>query len=309
MRHESKLYDDTEEVIRAIEELERSNSSMNSLPYRTLRDILIDRGIIGPANGAAVDSRARAIGSAAVMVGSRARAIGSAAVMVGSRARSPARGAVAVSGPRSPRSPRSSPSEILNALSAQPISLEDFHMREREMASAIHRESLNANRVIEESARYREERRIINRRIEELTREINNIDRIILGLINPSRKTPRNKSLHDLYALERLQKEEELMHLQDQLQEINKNIKSILRKYEDKRSLVDIVSIRNGGTRTRTRTRTKKRKWSLKYKRSIDCKHPKGFSQRQHCTGDSVPRKPPGLRHSGLRKSLRRVRI
>lgn len=24
-------------------------------------------------------------------------------------------------------------------------------------------------------------------------------------------------------------------------------------------------------------------KWSLKYKRSINCKHPKGFSQRQHC--------------------------
>ena len=34
---------------------------------------------------------------------------------------------------------------------------------------------------------------------------------------------------------------------------------------------------------TRTRTRTRKHKWSLKYKRSIDCKHPKGFSQRQHC--------------------------
>jgi uncharacterized ubiquitin-like protein YukD len=33
----------------------------------------------------------------------------------------------------------------------------------------------------------------------------------------------------------------------------------------------------------RTRTRTRKHKWSLKYKRSIDCKHPKGFSQRQHC--------------------------
>ena len=26
-----------------------------------------------------------------------------------------------------------------------------------------------------------------------------------------------------------------------------------------------------------------KHKWSLKYKRSINCKHPKGFSQRQHC--------------------------
>ncbi len=27
----------------------------------------------------------------------------------------------------------------------------------------------------------------------------------------------------------------------------------------------------------------RKHKWSLKYKRSIDCKHPKGFSQKQHC--------------------------
>lgn len=24
-------------------------------------------------------------------------------------------------------------------------------------------------------------------------------------------------------------------------------------------------------------------KWSLKYKRSIDCNHPRGFSQKQHC--------------------------
>jgi hypothetical protein len=24
-------------------------------------------------------------------------------------------------------------------------------------------------------------------------------------------------------------------------------------------------------------------KWSLKYKNSIDCNHPKGFSQKQHC--------------------------
>ena len=26
-------------------------------------------------------------------------------------------------------------------------------------------------------------------------------------------------------------------------------------------------------------------KWSAKYKRSIDCKNPKGFSQRAHCQG------------------------
>ena len=25
------------------------------------------------------------------------------------------------------------------------------------------------------------------------------------------------------------------------------------------------------------------RKWSLKYKRSINCKNPKGFSQKQYC--------------------------
>ena len=27
----------------------------------------------------------------------------------------------------------------------------------------------------------------------------------------------------------------------------------------------------------------KPRKWSMKYKRSINCKRPRGFSQRQHC--------------------------
>ena len=24
-------------------------------------------------------------------------------------------------------------------------------------------------------------------------------------------------------------------------------------------------------------------KWSMKYKKSINCRHPKGFSQKQHC--------------------------
>ena len=27
----------------------------------------------------------------------------------------------------------------------------------------------------------------------------------------------------------------------------------------------------------------KKRKWSMKYKKSINCNMPRGFSQRQHC--------------------------
>ena len=28
---------------------------------------------------------------------------------------------------------------------------------------------------------------------------------------------------------------------------------------------------------------TKKRRWSMKYKRSINCNRPKGFSQKQYC--------------------------
>jgi len=36
-------------------------------------------------------------------------------------------------------------------------------------------------------------------------------------------------------------------------------------------------------TRRNTKTKTKGGKWSIKYKKSINCSRPKGFSQRQHC--------------------------
>ena len=42
----------------------------------------------------------------------------------------------------------------------------------------------------------------------------------------------------------------------------------------------------SGGMRKRTAKRRKTRymkKWSMKYKKRIDCKRPKGFSQKQHC--------------------------
>jgi hypothetical protein len=29
----------------------------------------------------------------------------------------------------------------------------------------------------------------------------------------------------------------------------------------------------------------KSKKWSTKYKKSINCKNPKGFSQKAHCAG------------------------
>ena len=47
----------------------------------------------------------------------------------------------------------------------------------------------------------------------------------------------------------------------------------------------------HGGSRAKISKRARKtnkrkrggRKWSLKYKRSINCRRPRGFSQRQHC--------------------------
>jgi len=38
-----------------------------------------------------------------------------------------------------------------------------------------------------------------------------------------------------------------------------------------------------GGTRKKIKSRKKSRKWSKKYKKVIDCKRPKGFSQKQYC--------------------------
>ena len=32
-----------------------------------------------------------------------------------------------------------------------------------------------------------------------------------------------------------------------------------------------------------SKTLKKKHKWTMKYKRSINCKRPKGFSQKQYC--------------------------
>lgn len=32
-----------------------------------------------------------------------------------------------------------------------------------------------------------------------------------------------------------------------------------------------------------SKTMKKTRKWSIKYKKSINCRRPRGFSQRQHC--------------------------
>ena len=41
----------------------------------------------------------------------------------------------------------------------------------------------------------------------------------------------------------------------------------------------------------------KARKWSKKYKDSINCNHPKGFSQKQHCKyGRKIKKVSKGLK-------------
>ena len=50
--------------------------------------------------------------------------------------------------------------------------------------------------------------------------------------------------------------------------------------YSDK---LKLHKLKGGLRRTRKRKSNKKRKWSAKYKKSINCKKPKGFSQKQHC--------------------------
>ena len=69
----------------------------------------------------------------------------------------------------------------------------------------------------------------------------------------------------------------------------NKN-KNVHENYEDSsvkdkdRSVDSFVEwIENKFTSQNGGKTKKRRRWSLKYKKSINCKRPRGFSQRQHC--------------------------
>jgi hypothetical protein len=112
------------------------------------------------------------------------------------------------------------------------------------------------------------------RPIEKLKSQIDQIDKKISDVIDlalteniTQLATIKYQTDLDTLTLKRLQKKEELLHLQDSLLEIDEEIKSILSKYEDRRTFV-----RRGGTRRRTRIKpkkTKKTNWSLKYNSNI----------------------------------------
>ena len=150
LRVTSGLYSDTEEVIRAIEELERSSPAMYYKDYGTLRDILLQRGIIEPAPG----YRERS------------------AVLVASRANSPPRGAAAVASSARPKSP---PRSVVEGTREAPVfgpdNLETTLMK-REKKQTIKTQKEYARRLEEECRPYRMESIAIRQRIRDISQQI-----------------------------------------------------------------------------------------------------------------------------------------
>ena len=62
---------------------------------------------------------------------------------------------------------------------------------------------------------------------------------------------------------------------------LNLNVKDNLINNEQplnlKNKKKNLFNLKHGGTKKR------KRRWSTKYKKSINCRRPKGFSQKQYC--------------------------
>ena len=253
---ESKLFNDTDEVKRAIKELESSNSNMRYKSYATLRNILLERGVIELV----VDSRSMRsqMEPGAVLVGSRPQTL----------SRRSGLGAPLATG-----------APALSPVVFGPDTLETTIMK-RERKRAIKTEREYARILEEECQPYIMEANSIRQRIGVVSEQIRDL-RTLRSYLN--RKTQRNIEKIDKYMLVKLQKQEELMHLRDRLEEIRSIVMSIYRRYETPFDSVARSNMGGSESRTRTRTRRHKHKWSIKYKRSIDCKHPKGFSQRQHC--------------------------
>lgn len=61
-----------------------------------------------------------------------------------------------------------------------------------------------------------------------------------------------------------------------------RNSRKSLKPKKSKKSLKPKKSIRKSIKYNKPRSGMKSR-WSIKYKKSIDCKNPKGFSQKQYC--------------------------
>jgi hypothetical protein len=272
---ESILFNDTDEVLAAIEKLERSDSNMYYKSYETLRNILLERGVIELV----ADSRSMRshMEPGAVLVGSRPQTLSrrsglGAPLATGAHL---ATGAPLATGAHlATGAPLATGAAVFG-----PDTLETTIMK-RERKRTIKTEREYARRLEEECQPYIMEANSIRQRIGVVSEQIRDL-RTLLSYLTP--KTQPNIEKMDKYMLLKLQKQENLMRLRDRLDEIRSIVMSIYRRYETPFDSVARSKIGGSESRTRTRTRRHKHKWSIKYKRSIDCKHPKGFSQRQHC--------------------------
>ena len=215
----------------------------------------------------------------------------------GSSGRVSAGQAAAASGRGATMGPRPPPAEP-PLKKFGPDTLEEY-LAKKERHQTRKRESSNQSRVETLCHPFRIERRaIMNRRIN-VIQDVNRIQdelrsiRMLMPWAPDGSHSSKRKNdieqLQDMYMLERLQKQEEIMRLTDRMIALRTIIENIHRQHEIPLIEHPDAFGFNGGASNKTeknkqkQKQKQKHKWSLKYKRSIDCKHPHGFSQRQHC--------------------------
>jgi len=154
----------------------------------------------------------------------------------------------------------------------------------QEITSVI--STLNAERATHELDHYIKEHRLIEQRIRELSTEIKTIRLQLEKLVIPLRDSHRrvyssNKTqkqikiqkqkhrfdLHASYYTLDLEKQEEIMNLRDNLQEINENMENILRKYEDTRTLAEVLK-KTGGKKRRTMKKSNSKRLNKHFNKS-----------------------------------------
>jgi len=136
-------------------------------------------------------------------------------------------------------------------------------------------------------ANIRHEYHSIRRRMDSVAAAIDKINEYLSDLARELRRYPNKKidiePLQHLYILEIKQKREELMRLRDRIVELRNMLRTMHIQYEIPYVEGSSFFPYGFGGGASNKTGTRRHKWSLKYKRSIDCNHPKGFSQKQHC--------------------------
>lgn len=144
-------------------------------------------------------------------------------------------------------------------------------MEKKEMAQINARKKLNEKRVVEAFHPFRLEYNIMKRRGTRLIRLVERVDRQLSALDAELRRFAQYPSNHvkkrdiaqlrDIYMLERLQKEEEIMRIGDRMEELRIIIRNIYRQYEiDPDHVDEMLRNLNGGTQKQNR--------SLKYGRN-----------------------------------------